>query len=586
MQNFRTVIENSLDGISLLDADGITLYDSPSIVRLLGYSNSELLGTNAFDLIHPDDLEANKSLFGKLIQEPGHREVATLRYRHKDGSWVWLEVIATNHLADPDIQAVILNYHDVTERKQAEASLQESEERFRQVFENASIALIVLDDDGNYIEVNHEAVELTGYSADELLGMSLPALTPPELQDKTWKAFAEATRNRKSEGETFIRRKDHTVVPVHYSASRVGPGRYLASFRDLSAQKIAEEAARQATGFAQEVIASVEEGIVVHHRNEYYNVWNKYMEQLTGYTSEEMKGKSPPDVFPYLRPHNIPELLQKALRGEIVSLPDIRFDLPRTGKSGWFAARFAPLRDANKDIIGTIVTIHDITERKQTQERLAALSRELINAQEAERRRMARELHDEIGQVLTAINLHLHSARKLAGAAALHTIDEGIQTVNTALGRVRDMSLALRPSVLDDLGLEAALRWLLNQQVQKHGLDVYFESDLGDKRLSPEVESACFRIGQHALTNVARHARASRVEMELRLSKTGLTMMIRDDGVGFDKTVTVKRAIQGTTFGLLGMIERAQLLGGTLEIDSEPGQGTRIEVYFPLAAGK
>ena len=257
--------------------------------------------------------------------------------------------------------------------------------------------------------------------------------------------------------------------------------------------------------------------------------------------------------------------------------------MPRTGKSGWLAARFVPLRDANKEIIGSIVTVHDITERKQIQERLATLSRELINAQESERRHIARELHDELGQALTAINFKLHAARQLAGAAALQTIDEGLQIVGRALTQVRDMSLALRPSVLDDLGLEAAFRWLLYEQVQKHGLDVHLESDLGEKRLPHDIESACFRIGQHALTNVSRHAKARRVDMEVHLSEKELTMLIQDDGVGFDKAAAVGRSSDGATFGLLGMIECAQLLGGTLVIDSEPGQGTRIEVRFPLS---
>ena len=298
VKRLQTVMENSLDGVSLIDADGTNIYRSPSVDRLLGYSDYESVGSNGFDFIHPDDLETTRNLFGKLIQKPGQRAMATLRCRRKDGSWVWLECIATNHLADPAIRAVICNYRDVTERKQAEARLRESEERFREFFENASISLIVLDDDGHYVEVNHEAEELTGYSKDELLRMKLPALTAPALRDKVRSVFTEDARNRKVEGEVQILRKDHTVVPVHYSASPVGSSRYLVSFRDLSKEKIAEEAARQATEFAQAVITSVEEGIVVHHRDEYYTVWNKYMEQLTGYTGEEMKGRSSSGCFP------------------------------------------------------------------------------------------------------------------------------------------------------------------------------------------------------------------------------------------------------------------------------------------------
>lgn len=219
-------------------------------------------------------------------------------------------------------------------------------------------------------------------------------------------------------------------------------------------------------------------------------------------------------------------------------------------------------------------------------ERLQILSRRLMEAQEAERHRIARELHDEIGQALTAVKISMQAVQRAAGAASIEThLDESISIVDRALQQVRTLSLDLRPSLLDDLGLAAALRWYVDRQARLAGFTAEFGVDLGDSRLPANLETACFRVAQEALTNVVRHARAKRVRVEVRQNDGELRLLIRDDGVGFDVRAAQDRAVHGTSLGIIGMQERVLLAGGQIRIESAVARGTEIEAYFPLKSG-
>ncbi|MGH9317631.1 MAG: sensor histidine kinase [Thermoanaerobaculia bacterium] len=238
-----------------------------------------------------------------------------------------------------------------------------------------------------------------------------------------------------------------------------------------------------------------------------------------------------------------------------------------------------------------LVGIRDISERKRAEEelkasreRLLALSRRLIEVQEAERRHIARELHDEIGQELTALKINLQAAHQLGGDAELASrLEDSMGVVERAIQQVRDMSLALRPSLLDDLGLVAALRWYVDHQAQRSGFEARLKAEPARIRVSPYVEIGCYRVVQEALNNVARHAQAHSVRVELALREGKLRLLIQDDGVGFDVKAARERARRGTSMGLLTMPERARLLGGYLKVESAPGRGTEIRAVFPAS---
>jgi two-component system, NarL family, sensor histidine kinase UhpB len=232
----------------------------------------------------------------------------------------------------------------------------------------------------------------------------------------------------------------------------------------------------------------------------------------------------------------------------------------------------------------------DVTERERAEaalreanRRLQVLSSRALEMQENERRHLAHELHDEIGQALTAVKIRLQALAIEGGATGLpRGVEESVEIVDRALQQVRNLSLDLRPSLLDDLGLPSALRSQLDRQASVAGIKARFRVRVPPQRLHPDLETACFRIFQEAMTNVVRHARAHSVDVELKADETDLTLSISDDGAGFDVGAARQRALHGASLGIIGMDERAMLAGGRLVLDSEAQRGTRLTAVLPL----
>lgn len=222
-----------------------------------------------------------------------------------------------------------------------------------------------------------------------------------------------------------------------------------------------------------------------------------------------------------------------------------------------------------------------MNELHEYSERLQSLSRRLLEIQEAERSRLARELHDELGQLLATVNYQLHALKELAGPAALPRLEECSATLQRAAERVRDLSLELRPVILEALGLEAALRYMAEHHGERTRQEVEVKCQLVQASISSEQKIACFRIVQEALANAARHAQANRITVDLHHNETALELVIHDNGVGFDVAQAERHALKNKTFGLLGMTERVNLLGGRIDVESAPLLGTTIRVRLP-----
>jgi len=221
------------------------------------------------------------------------------------------------------------------------------------------------------------------------------------------------------------------------------------------------------------------------------------------------------------------------------------------------------------------------TEIRQARQQLQALSTRLLEVQEQERRDIARGLHDEIGQALTLIKIKLQMALHRGGNDKALT-QECVDIASETLEQVRTMSLNLRPPALDDLGLAAALQWALDRSRSATGWEIDFVADALPGRLAIETETACFRVAQEALTNAARHARANRIAMRLRIEGQQLALIIEDDGCGFDQESVRQRPAMRSSLGLVSMKERAALAGGRFEIESAAGGGTRVRAVFPM----
>ena len=222
-------------------------------------------------------------------------------------------------------------------------------------------------------------------------------------------------------------------------------------------------------------------------------------------------------------------------------------------------------------------------ELRRAYQKLQAVSQQLVRVQEEERTHLARELHDQIGQALTVVRLNLQTLQRLPEAAAVAPwLERSIHEIERTMAQVRDLSRALRPSVLDDLGLGAALRSFIDQQAETAGFVPEVIITPSDLRASPTVETACFRVVQEAVTNVMRHAQAQHVRIELQQCGRDLELSIRDDGIGFDPQTVSDRVDHDGHLGLMGIQERILLVGGVVEIRSALGHGTEIHARVPI----
>ncbi len=233
-------------------------------------------------------------------------------------------------------------------------------------------------------------------------------------------------------------------------------------------------------------------------------------------------------------------------------------------------------------IEGICIIATDLTLEKQNHERVLRLSHRLLEIQEAERRHLARELHDEIGQLLTSLKLSFATSHFLPPDLLPNHLHKVGEDVDHLIKRVQDISLDLRPGMLDDLGLLPALLWHFKRFTEQTSVQVAFEhSGLQRKRFAPRVETAAYRIVQESLTNVARHAAVNSAEVRLIVTETFLHIEVIDHGAGFDAASALAHP---ESSGLSGMQERAALLAGSLRVESQPGAGTRVRALLPMSS--
>jgi signal transduction histidine kinase len=266
-------------------------------------------------------------------------------------------------------------------------------------------------------------------------------------------------------------------------------------------------------------------------------------------------------------------------RGEVIGALNIWSDLP-----GVFTDTHVDIAyEVAYELAIGMQNARLLEEVSTGREELQSLSRRLLEIQENERRHIARELHDEVGQVLTAVQMNIETLKQSPQGRKMEArLAESIDLVERVLQQVRNLSLDLRPSLLDDLGLVSALMWYVERQSERPGFDVQFAFDPLQTRLPSDIETACFRIAQEAMTNILRHTQATQVQIELRQHGEELELTIRDNGRGFNVRAARNSAAGGKSMGLLSMQERAELLGGRLTIESKPGEGTLVRATLPI----
>jgi PAS domain S-box-containing protein len=470
---------------------------------------------------------------------------------------------------------------DITEQKHAEDDLIKQKEILEKIVDRSPVMITFTGSDGRIKLVNREWQQTMGWSLEEILNedFDLFAECYPNPQDRQETLnFIEAATGEWSDFRA--RTKDGSMIETSWARVKLSDGRTIGIGQDITAHKRAEHALRQAEQKYRELFENAKDAIYVHDLSGRYTSINRAAEKLSGYSREEILGKNfnsfvAPEYAEHMR-----ENLCKKLQHE----GETTYEVEVITKDG----RRVPVEVSSRLIyeegvpVAVQGTARNIAERKRAEEALRGYSRQLIRAQEAERENIARELHDQIGQVLTAVRINLETIRDSANRGEANAlIDEGVTIVDEAIQQVRDLSFELRPSLLDDLGLTAALRWYADRYAQRTGIQTKTSICAPSRiRLPRELETACFRIVQEALTNVARHAQAKSVSIGVRTMKGTLSLSIKDDGIGFNLHSQTNGELLNR-LGLRGMEERAHGLGGDLLIKSAPHEGTEVRVHFP-----
>jgi PAS domain S-box-containing protein len=354
--------------------------------------------------------------------------------------------------------------------------------------------------------------------------------------------------------------------------------------RDITEQRLSQKALRESEERYRELFENSRDAIYVHDLGGRYVSVNRAAELLSGFDRQEILGKH---YSNFISPGNLKNARENFCR-KLDAPVETSYEAEVVCKNGHripveISSRMI-YRDG--DPIGVQGIARDITERKRAQQALQNYSRRLMEVQEAERQNLSRELHDEIGQALTAIRINLEWIRRfnIAAPEALPRVDESIDAVDDAVKRVRELALELRPSLLDDLGLASALRWYVDSFAVRTGINARVVGDIPRTDHIPhEIETAAFRIVQEALTNVARHSFATRVSVDISQSNRELHLEVYDNGIGFDSETVLNGQSATAALGLRGMQERALAVNGDINIVSQPRAGTHILLGVPLA---
>jgi PAS domain S-box-containing protein len=489
---------------------------------------------------------------------------------------------------------------EIEERKRAERELERTKDYLENVIGNSVDAIGIVDWHGRFLLWNRRAEEIYGYSFSELANQ-----TAFVLYADTGELARMLARLRQDgvvrEYEIVMRKKDGNVVPMDISISLLkdDSGQTIGSVcvaRDLSERKKAaaelkrakedldryskdlERQVRARTGEISNILRYTPSVVYIKNKNGLYKLVNARFEELFGVTNQEMQGKSDREIFP-------PEFAERFMANDAEVLTALRTlqveeMIPQPdGLHTYLSVKF-PLYDEENAVSGLCAISTDITPLKQAQDQLRRLSGSIMDGQEKERRLIARELHDELGQLLTALRMDsvwIYEQLKKNGGQAAERALGMCQLIDHTIDEVRGLATRLRPGVLDDLGLIDALEWYIKEFTRRTGIACKFHH-----RRAPEVDAivatAAYRIAQEALTNVVRHSFATEASVTLEADGEILKLSVADNGRGFN----YQELAESKCLGLVGMRERASLIGGNLELCSRPGKGTQVYFRLPL----
>jgi PAS domain S-box-containing protein len=622
------LLESSREGIALLDADGTVLYANPAIAQLLGYAADQFVGNNMVSLIHPVDQQSATDIFAGLVRRRGDSASGTFRWRCSDGSLHELQATWTNQLCVPGIEAVVTRFNEVGPLVRPRQLFDLATTRQLHVLiENAAHITAIMEREGTIRFVTPAVERMLGYSAASLTGVSLSDLIHPEDEpaamhcvaqrvqqpgpgqlsqfrarhkDGSWRVLEAIITNRLNDplvGGIVVDARD--VTERNWSAQRLqhsleallaihNVGRLVGSNPEQQAigAALLESACR---------MAPIDEAVLLLRTPR----GNLAFSGVSGGTSL---------IWPVVRrARSARAARQQVLRGGGPKFFRVRSSELGSGAiEGWNL----PLR-AQERVIGilevygtnlaagtgidelgiladqaasTLERARLYQELAERERRLEALVRQMLLAQEEERRRVAFEIHDGLAQTAWAAQQHVEAfaaSYRSRNRHRRHALGQALTLASDTVREARRVIAGLRPAILDDFGLAPAISFELQAQ-RAAGIETEFQDGLGSVRLDPTLETALFRVVQEALTNVRKHAQSKRVAVTLERRSKWVYLEIRDWGHGFRPAAAQARVGPSERVGLAGMQERIGLISGRLKIRSRPGVGTRIQVLAPM----
>lgn len=630
---YRRLVELSPDGI-FVSRDSRIVFLNPAAARLFGASAPEqVLGRSPFDVFHPDSHAPMRQRIGRMLageSVPSAEE----RIIRLDGGVTDVEVNSVR-LEEPGGDAIQVILRDISARKRAEAELRLREERLTLAFAGAREGVWDWNVETGAVVYSPRWTEMLGYAEDEIephVGAWERLLHPDDVARANELHDSLAAGGGTYEGEFRLRHKDGHYI---YVLSRGLPMRrepngpvvrIVGTHLDITERRQTEAALRQSEERLTLAFAGAQEGVWDWNLETNAVMYSSRWKQMLGYADDEIE----PHISAWERlvhPDDRPRADQaheSVARGDRTYEAEFRLR-HKEGRYIHVLSRGFPVRrEPGGPVVRIVGTHFDLTARKQAEEllqrshhelevrvreRTAELARaneslreeiaekeraerartelraRLIFAQEDERRRIAREMHDQFGEQLTALGHRIASLKEVCGdRAELRASVDALEVVAQQLDRdVDHLVWELRPTALDDLGLEAALSNYIHDWSQRARVSAELHtSGLLDDRLGSETETTLYRIAQEALTNVAKHAGARNVDVILERRGDQVLLIVEDDGAGFDPG---DAGSAGRGFGLLGMQERASLVGATLQIESAAGKGTTILVRMAATSG-
>ncbi len=573
------------------DLENDALRWDENLESIFGYRRDEVASHLGWwrERVHPEDRARVEQTAADAIRGDAPGWSNEYRFRRKDGSWAWVASrCAIERDANGRARRAIGAMIDISKLKEAESQL-------RQVLDTLPVGVAVVNRAGDVVLHNRASSRIWGglivpgqerYAKSEgFWHGSGKAIGPEEWASRRAVAAGEISRDELIDINTFDGQRrtiENYAAPIR-DQDGIITGAVVVN-DDVTERVRAEEALRKTERVLIEAetlgqTGSWEQDLVTGQ------IFNSEANRRLFFGDDASKGARLEDYADVVHPDDRAWVMDR--RGQLLAgtgSGDIEYRIVwPDGSVHWVFGRATVVRDESGRPLRVYGTNADITERKHAEEELArrtqqleALSRRLIEAQEAERRAVARELHDDFGQVLTALRLNLQRTGRDDA--------ESIALVDGAIARMRELAQDLRPPLLDEFGLEASLRWYVEREAKRAGLAWRLALAPLAQRPPAAVETTCFRVAQEALTNVIRHAQAHVVDVELSAANGTLQLVVRDDGRGFDVPAARRRAAHGGSQGLLSMQERVTLAGGDLEIDSAAGRGTSVRARLPLTA--